>query len=134
MPIINFDFDRNRAPADAEGVLLGHTGSAYVNGQYLVTVGPRAYWVWKTHVGLCLSEREMNGYNDSDFFMTIWDEEKSEPREVMFATTRGWTYPAMGSSVDATPEVRAKYDAYVAAQRAVMRADRLSSSEITRRA
>ena len=122
MAIIEFSFDRAAAPANADGVLLGFTGSSYVDGQYIDTVGPRAYWVWKTHIGLCLKDREMNGYDDSDFYMTVWDEATQAPREIMFASTRGWTYPSYGSSVDASPEVRAKYDAYVAAQRAASRA------------
>jgi hypothetical protein len=133
MAIIEFSFDRKVAPADAVGVLLGFTGTSYVDDKYIDTVGPRAYWVWKTHVGLCLKDREMNGYDDSDFYMTVWDEEKNEPREIMFASTRGWTYPSYGSFVDATPEVRAKYDAWVAAGREASRkADRKNKALVLR--
>jgi hypothetical protein len=134
MAIIEFSFDRNRAPSDAVGVLLGFTGTSYVDGKYIDTVGPRAYWVWKTHVGLCLKDREMNGYDDSDFYMTIWDEEKQAPREIMFASTRGWTYPSYGSAVDATDEVRAKYDAWIAARREESRvADRKAKVLVLRK-
>jgi hypothetical protein len=78
--------------------------------------GPNAYWIKKTHVGMCLHESERNGSDDSDFFMTYWDEAAQEPKTVMFATTRGWTYPLLGSAADATPEVRAKYIAWGKAQ------------------
>ncbi|WP_176329008.1 hypothetical protein [Burkholderia vietnamiensis] len=66
--------------------------------------------VYETHHGLCLYEREYNGYDDSDFYMTYWDESQGKPIEVMVATTRGWS--PMGSRVDATPEVQAKYQAW----------------------
>lgn len=133
MAIIEFSFDRNRAPADAVGVLNSHTSHAYIDGKYVDTMGPQAYWVWKTHVGLCLRDREMNGYDDSDFYMTVWDEEKGEPREICFASTRGWTYPSYGSSVDATDAVRAKYDAWIAARNEASRkADRKAKALVLR--
>lgn len=66
----------------------------------------------ETHQGLCLREREMNGYDDSDFYMLVWNEEKGEPEEICFASTRGWTYPCCASRVDATEEVRAKHAAW----------------------
>lgn len=62
--------------------------------------------------GLVLREYECNGYNDSDFYAVIWDEEKQAPKHIMWATTRGWTY-ACGCVVDATPEVREKYESWV---------------------
>jgi hypothetical protein len=70
------------------------------------------YVTYTSHVGLCLSEREMNGYDDSDFYMLVWNEEKNAPEEILFASTRGWTYPCYASSVDATPDVKIKYEAY----------------------
>jgi hypothetical protein len=70
--------------------------------------------LYVTHQGLCLVERERNMYDDSDFFMTVWDPVSKVPHEIMFATTRGWSYPCYNSSVDATPEVRAEYNAYMA--------------------
>jgi hypothetical protein len=73
-------------------------------------------WLYDTHVGLCLREYERNGYDDSDFFMVTWDPVKKQPETIMFATTRGWCYPCMGSSVDASPEIRAEYDAYLKAK------------------
>ncbi|MGW8180065.1 MAG: hypothetical protein ACWGQW_15090 [bacterium] len=72
--------------------------------------------VYETHHGLCLQERERNMYDDSDFFMSYWDEESQSVKEVMFATTRGWSYPCYGSSVDATDEVKEKAAVYYAEQ------------------
>lgn len=65
-----------------------------------------------THVGKCLSEREHNMRDDSDFYMTVWNDEKNAPESICFASTRGWSYPCMGSFVDATDEVKAKYESY----------------------
>lgn len=67
---------------------------------------------WEEYKGKCISEREANGYNDSDFFMTVWDDEQNRPLEIKFATTRFWSYPAFASSVDATEEVIEKYNQF----------------------
>lgn len=61
--------------------------------------------------GLVLSEYERNRYDDSDFYAVVWDEKAQKPKNVMYATTRAWTYEN-GCTIDATPEVLAKYDAY----------------------
>jgi len=71
-------------------------------------------WTYETHHGLCISDRERNSYDDSDWYMLIWDAEKQEPFEICFATTRGWAYPCYGSQPDATFEVMAAYNAWVA--------------------
>lgn len=65
----------------------------------------------RTHIGLVLELGEYNMYDDSDFYAIVWDTAKQRPREVGYATTRGWSYPN-GASVDATPEVRAAYLAF----------------------
>lgn len=76
-------------------------------------------WVtYDTFTGLCLAEREHNTYHDSDFFMTVWDDAANAPREICFASTRGWTYPSMASRVDATPDIVAKWNAWKAAKAA----------------
>jgi hypothetical protein len=59
--------------------------------------------------GVVVSTREMNGYDDSDFFATYLDGDTF--REVEYATTRGWTYAAH-ASIDATPEVMARWVEY----------------------
>jgi hypothetical protein len=43
--------------------------------------------------------------------------------EICFASTRGWSSPLIGSHVDATPAVRAKYKVWLAARRAEVRTD-----------
>ena len=32
-------------------------------------------WTYETHHGLCLEDRERNGYDDSDWYMTLWNDE-----------------------------------------------------------
>lgn len=66
----------------------------------------------ETHKGLVLSTGEMNGYDDSDFFAIVWNPEKKCSERVVYATTRGWTYPN-GATVDASPEVEAEYKEYL---------------------
>lgn len=81
-----------------------------------------SYHLYSTHQGLCLFEREANSYHDSDFYMTVWNSDEQKPEEILFASTRGWTYPCYASAVDATEEVRAAYNAW-----------RISQEEIRRR-
>jgi hypothetical protein len=106
-------------PADADvgvalkGVHLKAGVMTWLDGHFVEAEGPSAYWTWETHKGLCLADREMNGYDDSDFYMTVWNAETGAPEEILFASTRGWSYPSYASYVDATPEVRAAYEAYL---------------------
>lgn len=116
MPIVHFTWAASDVPADAQNVRV-QEGSGrpylYINGKYHDCAGPcRPMWTYETQVGKCLYEREHNMRDDSDFYMTYWDEAQERPVNVMFATTRGWSYPAMASRVDATPEVKAKYEAW----------------------
>lgn len=55
--------------------------------------------------GCVLSEREHNGYDDSDFYATYWDRKEEKVKTVMFATTRGGCGAAYATSVDATDEI-----------------------------
>lgn len=82
---------------------------------------PDGYWVETTHKGLVLALGEKNGYDDSDFYALVWDAEKAEPRKVYYATTRAWT-ESNYAEVDATLEVLAAYDRYLA-QQALRRAE-----------
>lgn len=68
--------------------------------------------LYESHNGRCISKREQNGRDDSDFYMLVWNEEKGAAESIMFATTRGWSYPCLGSRVDATPDTLAKYEAW----------------------
>lgn len=71
-------------------------------------------WSFETHHGVCLFESEYNGYHDSDFYMTVWNVATGKPEKLEFATTRAGCGAAWGSHVDATPEVKAAYEAYTA--------------------
>ena len=81
----------------------------------------RDVWLVETHKGLVLELREINGYDDSDFYARVWNDEKGEVERVIYASTRGWTYPN-GAAVDATDEVKAKYAALCAKELAAARA------------
>lgn len=66
-------------------------------------------------VGAVISEREMNGYDDSDFYVTVEDTNEAGEyiyREIMVGTTRG-SMP-VHAWVDATPEVLARHKAHQA--------------------
>lgn len=62
--------------------------------------------------GLVLGEFERNMYDDSDFIAVIWSEEKQEPFNFEYASTRGWSY-ANGCVVDATPDIKRQYADYI---------------------
>jgi hypothetical protein len=70
----------------------------------------------ETFKGAVLRLRERNGYDDSDFYALVWDEEQQATREIMYATTRGWTYHN-GADIDATREVIGKAIAWETEQR-----------------
>lgn len=78
-------------------------------------------WMVTTHEGVVIGLGEVNGYDDSDFYATVWNDATGAPEKVTYASTRGWTYPN-GAAVDATPEVVAKYAAYCEAAMAAARA------------
>jgi hypothetical protein len=71
---------------------------------------------YESNKGMCVREREKNSYDDSDFYMTVWSEETQSAYSFQFATTRFWTYPCMGSSVDASPEIMEKFQKWEAYQ------------------
>jgi hypothetical protein len=62
-----------------------------------------------SHHGLCLFVTELNCYDDSDFFMVVWDPVLKKTEKINFATTRAWTYPCYASTPDATPAVKSEY-------------------------
>jgi hypothetical protein len=57
--------------------------------------------------GCVLGIGERNGYHDSDFYATVWDEEQGSVRTIEDGTTRFYA-PSKYHRVDATEEVRAK--------------------------
>lgn len=62
--------------------------------------------------GFVLDTREANGYNDSDFFATVWDEKTQSVREIEDGTTR-FAAPSRYHKADASPEIVAKAKAWL---------------------
>lgn len=114
MPIIHMITDLTKLPNDAKN--LKPCGE-----------GPEGLHTYETHHGLCVAEREHNMYDDSDFYMVVLDEETDTFKEVMFASTRGWTYPCMASHRDAPKDL---LDRYLAEQQA--KRDRIAEGNIER--
>lgn len=108
MPIINM------ASSEAEALSKGTNVRLYKDDSATYPI-----WLYDTHIGLCIADRERNGYDDSDWYMLVWDNEKNTAYEIEFASTRGWSYPCYGSKPDATPEVLEKYNAWKAEQRRI---------------
>lgn len=108
MAIIHFTSDFERIPVDAVDV---REITDQYKGHFPKDKESRL-WSYKTHVGLCISDHEINRTDDSDWYMTVWSVEKNKPEFICFASTRGWSYPAYGSAPDATPEVLEKYNKY----------------------
>lgn len=84
--------------------------------------GSRAYRI--EHEGAVLGTRVHSWIDDDDYYAIVWDDETEQPREVMYATTRWWTY-GNGATVDATPERMAKWEAWQRDQREAERLQRL---------
>ena len=61
----------------------------------------------ESYVGRVLETYEENGYNDSDFYAIVWDDETNSLIHKQFATTRFYSN-GYGAKIDATPEVIAK--------------------------
>ena len=117
MPIVHMASSIQEASAKGSNVRMIHTPTHHTewNGSQKVAEYEIEHliWLYDTHQGLCISEYERNGSDDSDFYMVVWNEEEQKPQAIEFASTRGWSYPCLGSRVDATPEIRAKYEAHM---------------------
>jgi hypothetical protein len=122
MPIIHMTSDPDKVPAGAQNLRKyeGGWGGECPN-----------LWLYDTHHGFCIRDYERNGYDDSDWYMVVWNPEKNEPETIEFASTRGWSYPCYGSKADATPEVLAKYQAWEAEQER-QRNERKAAAEAAR--
>lgn len=115
MPIIhlgNPSTDRSKPNFTGYHYAAGYKRYDSETNDYVECPGPSVYWTYESHHGLCLEDREINGYDDSDWYMIVWNPEKGEPERIFFASTRGWSYPCYASSPCATPEVRAEYQAW----------------------
>ena len=58
----------------------------------------------ESYVGRVLETYEENGYNDSDFYAIVWDDETNSLIHKQFATTRFYSN-GYGAKIDATPEI-----------------------------
>ena len=58
----------------------------------------------ETYVGRVLETYEENGYNDSDFYAVVWDDETNSLIHKQFATTLFYSN-GYGAKIDATPEI-----------------------------
>lgn len=83
-----------------------------------------------TYKGAVLNTGEYNGYDDSDFYADVWDDEAGVVKRITYATTRGWTY-LNGASVDATPEVREKAAKFYAKRNLTARLERAADDART---
>lgn len=72
--------------------------------------------VQRSCAGRVVGLGEHNYHDDSDFYALVWDDAQGRPVEIQYASTRGPTYDN-SADVDATPEVAAKYAAYLEAAR-----------------
>lgn len=86
-----------------------------VKSEYWSKNTGRDLFLVESYKGCVVNTWERNGYNDSDFIATVWDEASSTLKSVEYASTRGWSYPNH-AEVDATPEVKAKVAALEAEQ------------------
>lgn len=77
----------------------------------VITYDGNTCYMHTHHRGVVLATREMNGYDDSDFYALVWAGDHVE--QVEYATTRFWTYPN-NATVDAAPEVLEQYRAWCA--------------------
>ena len=93
------------------------------NGAVFQTKDP--IYLETTHVGLVLWVGEHNFHDDSDFYAIVWNPIKGCPEEIEYATTRAWTYPNH-AFVDATPEVKAAYQAYLGVEAEKARLERIT--------
>jgi len=84
-----------------EGVLSEHWTKVAKSEIYLKT----------TYVGKVVAIGERNGYHDSDFYCTVYDEEADTFKTFEYGTTRAWAYPN-NAFVDADDDLMKKYAAW----------------------
>ena len=125
MPIINMASAKTEAEATVEMNSRNGANLRFITtpcskfmgndetGKSIYETVDTVIYLYDTHIGLCLEDREENGHDDSDFYMLVWNPETQSIDRNVFATTRGWSYPCYGSRPDATPEVRAAAQAYL---------------------
>lgn len=95
-----------------EGAFCPIGSSSANNAEKIATGGGAITVVHHRAIGMCIREYENNYYEDSNFMMVVWDPIKKSAHSECFATTRFWCGPSFGSSVDASPEIMAEYEAW----------------------
>jgi hypothetical protein len=68
-----------------------------------------------SYVGRVVSLREHNGYDDSDFYALVWDDESQTVKRIMYGSTRFWTYHN-SAKIDADETTQALALAYLTEQ------------------
>lgn len=120
MPIIHLGTQADIGKPNFAYHLLNQDYEVYIEGVPMgerpVKLGPNVYATYESHHGLCIEDFERNGYDDSDWYMVVWNPEKRETETILFASTRGWSYPCYGSKPDASPETLEAYAQYVDAK------------------
>lgn len=112
-----------------------HAGSeqGYNPNSYSIDAAALEAHVELAHVtsyeGCVLRTGEHNWYDDSDFYALVWDEPTRTVKKIEYATTRGWTYHN-SAKVDATPENRAKAEAYEAGRLAALYAEERQAEKL----
>lgn len=66
-------------------------------------------WGAPEFVGACIRDWERNGYDDSDFFVTVWNEDKQTIENVLHNSTRYGIGYGVKVTIDASEEVLKKY-------------------------
>lgn len=85
--------------------------NVYVVEKYNGWEGKEPLTMEVTFMNRVLKTWENNGYDDSDFYALVWSDENNKPLEIMYATTRFWSYPNT-AIVDADEETLKKYKAF----------------------
>jgi hypothetical protein len=98
---------------------LADPAKGYTNGNYIDVPRLEAgkpFMQQETYVGCVIELREVNGYDDSDFYARVWDDESQSIKRVEYATTRAATY-GNSAFVDLTPERKALVEAHCRKER-----------------
>lgn len=119
--IRKFDRDLGKTLIIKGGEVLGESKDLDYDVYRDCCIKRKPLWMETKYVGCVIGTGERNGYHDSDFTAHLWMGEDYET--IVYATTRGWTYPN-NAKADLSGENKAAYDAYRAAKAAAAKAER----------
>ena len=86
----------------------------------------KSYYVGEFYQGLVLEKGEHNYWDDSDFYALYWSEKEQKPVECEYASTR--YYGGGSATVDATPEIVEKYNAWKVREKRMERNKKLQEA------